>query len=232
MIKRVKNVFWKLVELFPIRHRLTLRVLLMRSGMSKFEEEWYQLHRLGPNKGLALDIGANRGYYTLKLATLYDKVIAFEPNKLLTAELVALAHPKIRLEQTALSSSSGAAKFFIPISATGELLDGWGSCNPQNLIGRNEVWEDEVPTARLDDLGLQGVAFIKMDVEGHELEVLKGAANLLREQHPTLLMEIRNEHLSEALELLHKAGLVQKAMPQSMAKAGSDEMYLFTAGEN
>ncbi len=48
----------------------------------------------------------------------------------------------------------------------------------------------EVPLRPLDDYGLEGVRFIKIDVEGHEFEVLLGAEETLARCAPTLLVEI------------------------------------------
>ena len=53
--------------------------------------------------------------------------------------------------------------------------------------------QQEVATSRLDDFDLGDVGFVKIDVEGHELAVLKGAPELLTVQRPTILIEIE-EH--------------------------------------
>jgi hypothetical protein len=46
----------------------------------------------------------------------------------------------------------------------------------------------------LDDFALSDVSFIKIDVEGHEESVLRGAHRLLSEQRPSLLIELEERH--------------------------------------
>ena len=55
----------------------------------------------------------------------------------------------------------------------------------------------ETDCFRLDDLGLQNVSFIKIDVEGAEYTCLRGASELISEQHPVLFLETM-EHAQRA----------------------------------
>jgi hypothetical protein len=55
----------------------------------------------------------------------------------------------------------------------------------------------DVPVERLDDQGLSGVSFLKIDVEGHELPVLRGGDELLARDRPVLLVEIEQRHLGD-----------------------------------
>jgi hypothetical protein len=54
-----------------------------------------------------------------------------------------------------------------------------------------------VPVKRLDDFGFADVSFIKIDVEGHESQVLAGATNTILRERPTILVEIEQRHLGE-----------------------------------
>ena len=51
-----------------------------------------------------------------------------------------------------------------------------------------------VPLRTLDSYNLSNIGFIKIDVEGHELDVLRGAEVTLRRDQPNLLIEIENRH--------------------------------------
>lgn len=206
MCRRFKNLLWKAVAFLPLRYRLPMRVRLMSLRLFPAEPEWMALSRWGPNTGVALDIGANRGFYSFALTKLYDRVVAFEPNPSITSELVACRHPRIELNQMALSDEAGEATLFVPRSPRGELLDGWASFNKENLQERIGEEEIRVPTNTLDSLDLDGVTFTKMDVEGHELSVLRGAKKFLQRNRPALLIEVRSTALAAVSTLLSEVG--------------------------
>jgi hypothetical protein len=67
-------------------------------------------------------------------------------------------------------------------------------------IARTE--ELEVETRPIDDYLFPSVGFIKIDVEGHELAVLRGAERTITEQRPNLLIECNDEHHPRAVEEL------------------------------
>ena len=55
-------------------------------------------------------------------------------------------------------------------------------------------------TKRLDECGLENVAFLKIDVEGHEHAVLRGAAGLISSCRPTILIELEERHTAGAVK--------------------------------
>ena len=69
--------------------------------------------------------------------------------------------------------------------------------NP-GVVCRTEVVSINVPTARLDAIVHQDVAFVKIDVEGHELNVLNGAVELLEHSQPVFLVEAEDRHRVQA----------------------------------
>lgn len=80
---------------------------------------------------------------------------------------------------------------------------------------RSSVDHDPVPVTleRLDETlsgGVNRIAFIKLDVEGHELAVLQGSVRSLRAFHPTILVEIEQRHqeadISETFAYLENLG--------------------------
>jgi FkbM family methyltransferase len=148
-----------------------------------------------------LDIGANWGLVTARLARLVGpagRVDAFEPHPghVATLEAVAARMPSVEVHLTALSDRQGSAELAIPVHDGERLtalahLDGRGSGPgvPEERV--------QVPLTTLDD-ALAGdrapVDLIKCDVEGHELEVLRGAEATLRRDHPALVLEIEERH--------------------------------------
>ncbi len=81
---------------------------------------------------------------------------------------------------------------------------GIGTIEPANNLSNNpgirQIVERTVEISPLDDLGLRNIAFMKIDVEGHEAAVLRGAQQLLQAESPVLLIEIERRHHSTSFE--------------------------------
>lgn len=143
-----------------------------------------------------LDIGANVGDWTLAMALRVGpggRVLAFEPVPYL-AETIAKTsrinrQDQVEVHNLALSDADGTAEFSVEHGNSG------GS-----RLGRMEgdFAMTTVPTRRLDSLlaerpGITRIDFIKIDVEGHELEVLQGAHATLARFRPPLILESGHE---------------------------------------
>lgn len=128
---------------------------------------------------LFCDCGANKGYWTVRAAPLFRRVIAAEAAAGTFAALEASAGhlPNVTLHRVAIHSSSGARLTFVNVAnshASARLL---GGARP----GRDDTTEP-VETRRIDDLVPEGrPALIKLDVEGAEIDALEGAARALRD---------------------------------------------------
>lgn len=144
-----------------------------------------------------LDIGAHHGFYTL-LASLRvgprGRVVAFEPSprerRLLWQHLRLNRCRNVSVESFALGSQPTEAELF--------LVEGRETgCNSLRPPSVNELTRAiRVPVQTLDNFLRQGgighVDFIKMDVEGAELEVLRGATELLNgRERPVILCEVQ-----------------------------------------
>ena len=145
-----------------------------------------------------LDIGAHHGFYTLLAAQKVGpggRVIAFEPSprerEKLFRHLRLNGCTNVQVESLALGGREGLAELFV---VNGKET-GCNSLRPPQVPQPTEVLE--VPVGRLDSYlerqRVPGVDFIKMDVEGAELEVLRGAAELLgRRPRPVILCEVQD----------------------------------------
>lgn len=143
----------------------------------------------------ALDAGANRGVWAWHMRRLGGRVHAFEPNPELAARL-RRAMPDVTVHAVALSDVRGETELRLPVVA-GVVYEGWATVECDNRFaalpaeGERRV---RVPLCRLDDLGFAEVAFVKIDVEGHELAVLRGAEVTLRRCRPVILFEADDRH--------------------------------------
>lgn len=156
--------------------------------------------------GTVIDVGASWGLFTYHLARRVGKsgrVYSFEPHPDNAPMLwkLAQARPYVRFEPVAVSDEVGRAELLIPrqqsrlVTAQASLSHGFDG---QGV----DVEKVEVPTVRLDDEIAPGVQadFVKIDVEGHEMSVLRGGASLLRRNRPPILIEIEQRHLSVPID--------------------------------
>ena len=146
----------------------------------------------------AIDIGSNAGMYTYALAKRFDRVVAFEINENVTRNTRRYNRGNIEVVHCGLSSQPGRATLYLPV-ASGVEMAGWASLDRGNLPGAEKLIEIEAELKPLDEFGITNVDFIKIDVEGHEVEVLKGAADTLAKWRPMVLVELKKEHVQEVV---------------------------------
>lgn len=161
------------------------------------EPELEMLQHIVPRDRTAVDVGANLGLYAYRLAELCPRIEAFEPNPACAAILRGYKHPKIHVHTMALSSQQGTAQLTIP-SVDGRELPGLASLGHVGEAGSGRTLS--VPLETLDSRRIANVGFIKIDVEGHESEVLAGARQTLEHHRPVLLVEIEQRHLHRPIE--------------------------------
>jgi FkbM family methyltransferase len=158
------------------------------------EPELLHLDEFIAATGTAIDVGANVGFYTYALSRRFKHVYAFEINEGITGPIAQYNPGNIELIYCGLSSSEGTARFYIPVSG-GIPQAGWASLYRDNLPGAEKLIERDVRVAPLDEFKISAVDFIKIDVEGHEIEVLKGAAATIEASRPIVLIELKKEHV-------------------------------------
>ena len=145
-------------------------------------------HFVDPNRA-ALDVGVHLGMYTRHLARYSRSVFGFEANPDSAAFAKRSLSRIATIEWVALSSEQGTSYLRVPIHH-----NSLGTLSQVNTLGHRPHRKIPVPTRRLDDFELPPVGFIKIDVEGHEEEVIRGAGKLLRRDQPVFMIEIEERH--------------------------------------
>lgn len=140
-----------------------------------------------------IDVGANIGYFTLLAATLVGKtgtILSIEPNhtaaQRLRQHLDRNGFPNVLVEEVACSDSNREELLH---------LNELSNCGASSLSSRNATGREiKVKCATVDELvkkyKFPQVSLVKIDVEGAELQVLRGMAFTLMRLRPVLLIEL------------------------------------------
>jgi FkbM family methyltransferase len=188
-------------------YRLSRRVYLLGRYLARrpHEPDFAAFAALGPREGCFLDVGANAGQSALSFR-LYDKrapILSIEANPYHARDLRFVKRILRRFDYriVAAGEARGSATLHIPtyrgVPITGE-------ASVHRSIAASSWWMDEhlgeadgdgfavaeceVSVQRLDDLGLRP-GFVKIDVEGFELQVLRGLAETFARHRPVLMVE-------------------------------------------
>ncbi len=148
---------------------------------------------------LAVDVGAHKGSYlwALSRAVRQGQVFAFEPQPELAEYIregcaqTGLAN--VVVENAGVSDASGTLTLAIPENRLQE-----ASFEPR-LRETHQCRTVEVPTVSLDHYfanETRRIGALKIDVEGHELSVLRGARELLKRDQPLVVCECESRHLA------------------------------------
>ncbi len=153
---------------------------------------------------VAIDVGGHIGFFTMQMAAAVGPaggVYSFEPldsnADLLERSLTENGfNDRVRFQRAAVGATPGTATLTFPV----ETLNSGGAYLLREgrapLAGNQKK---EVPVVALDGLDLRRpVRFIKMDVEGAEPQVLRGAARILQEDRPVILSELHPTQLERA----------------------------------
>ncbi|HET6373089.1 MAG TPA: FkbM family methyltransferase [Candidatus Polarisedimenticolia bacterium] len=218
-----------LLPVLPMRFRLPIRYRLHLTEDS-CEQELRFLDRIINKREIGIDVGANDGLYSYNMSRLFKRVYSFEVNEALTKELEAYNPGNIETITKGLSSKAGSAVLHIPM-LHGRPLTGWGSLSLEDLPATEKRLTKEVEICTLDSLNIKPVSFIKIDVEGHEMEVLRGAAQTLKRDRPRVLIEIRPRNLDEVYSYFADLGYRRKALEDLIGVTGSEQNHIFVPAE-
>jgi FkbM family methyltransferase len=145
---------------------------------------------------IALDVGADIGYYTLQLSSLVGsngQVVAFEPipkaRERLEHNIATNQRTNIVVSELALGNQDGTVYLEDPFKKSRLNLN-------KTAAGEHDI---KVTIRRMDDLvsemNLPAVDLVKIDVEGAEHEVLRGMEQTLKRFRPVLVVEVHHQFL-------------------------------------
>jgi hypothetical protein len=106
-------------------------------------------------------------------------------------------------------------------------LNGWASLERGNCAVAAQLIEKKVRVRPLDDFEINNCSLLKIDVEGHELQLLEGAINTIRRGQPLILIEIREQNMPAVCRLLESLGYRQATMDQLAGVPGSAGNFIF-----
>lgn len=156
----------------------------------------YQYHKLEAamafipenRRRVCIDVGSHVGLWGMHLVKLFDFVHGFEPIQ----EYIDLWEknvPEISkyiVHNVGLGAEGGEASFVIPRDMTGNthvVFDG------EDRAEKGEEIVSDIEIRTLDSYGLDHIDFIKIDVEGFELQVVQGAKETLLKNKPFMVIE-------------------------------------------
>jgi len=177
------------------------------------EPEWELCSKWLAPGDWAIDVGANIGHYTKRFSDLVGargRVIAFEPVpatfELLANNAAQFACANVTLLNFAASDATQVLGMSIPSFDTG-LKNYYGAALTASAT------DLQVMACAIDSLALNGpVRVIKIDAEGHDAVVVRGARQLIAAQKPTIVIESISE---EVKAMLGELGYVSETVPGS-----------------
>lgn len=150
------------------------------------------------SKGLALDIGANVGLWSRDLAQVFQRVIAFEPvADFRDCLLKNVTAANFEVRNCALGAEDTTINMIITAENTGH-----------SHVDTATVGTGTIPMHRLDSLELPKIDYIKIDCEGYENTILRGAKQTILRDRPIMVVEhkkhqdVGHKDVDQALDTL------------------------------
>lgn len=192
LLQRRKTAIEKFLKAIFLKSRATMNDGTAELGM---------LSSLIPKGSTTIDVGANVGDFSRRLSEISDGglVIAIEPQSMPRSVMSLAGYCKsdsnILVVAVALGDRSGLVELSIPIKSKGNVGVGLAHIGDDgDLRQRFDVKKELVAVTTLDEvlrrIETGSISLVKIDVEGGELAVLKGAIETIKEHRPAFLCEI------------------------------------------
>lgn len=188
------KMWWYLFDTTPVKKLIT---------RENFKEEFAVYNKYA--KGVVFDIGAHAGMHAIYLSRLASNVYTFEP----VPQTFKWLKQNIEVNKchniVAINSAVGDEVGTVQMQIFSPEMSGWNSIHIPDTNEAKPVTTTEVAITTLDSYTQQNnidrIDFLKIDVEGHELAVLKGARRLLMESRIDYIsFEVTEMHVKDATE--------------------------------
>ena len=200
------------IKNFLVSEKFLLKKRLKRAIIKDYDQEIGLLDKVINKKLESIDVGVYRGVYSYQMSKLSSHVHSFEPNPLIYPYLeknLKRIISNMTLYNMALSDKSEIVDLKVP-KRFKVLIEknyeeafklGLATIHKENSLGKNQFSMFKVKAEKLDNI-IQNrkIGFIKIDVEGHERNVLIGAEMIIKKYKPNLLVEIEERHTNEKIE--------------------------------
>ena len=197
-----------------------LKRRLQRSIKRNDEQEINLVKKFIKSGTDSIDVGVYRGVYSYEMSKYSEKVHSFEPNPIIFKYInknLKKFIKNIHLYNFALSNQNKTINLKIPIrnsNSNKEIFEEYYEMGKATIHNENnfENYENfEIQTKKIDELSFDNkISFIKIDVEGHELEVIEGAKNTIKRDKPVLLVEIEKQYtkkeVAESINFINSLG--------------------------
>lgn len=138
-----------------------------------------------PNKRTFIDVGANVGIWSFPFIGKFKHIVGYEPSKQNIECLKANVGTAIDIRTSAVADFEGTADFH----QAGKNCGDGKLCREGVVVSVSYT----VPVVKLDNENLSDVDLIKIDVQGWEFDVLKGAQNIISSQRPWVIFEVNQD---------------------------------------
>ncbi len=176
-----------------------------------------------PSNCNCLDVGCNIGNHAVQFKDHFKKVSGFEPQKR-TFKILTLNtehYDNVHVHNFGLSSSPGEFTLNIPYANS-------GGGSHVALPSEKHYYVESIELKVYDDEFDEEIAFVKIDVEGNEVDVIEGMKKTIEKYKPVISFEYNRDQKNEIINLLNTFGYRDFFKPKShfMNKIiGSDNLY-------